>query len=362
MPLLWLSCRTAPTKGQTLRSLQQKSAALGHEALQLAARINPKNAVVAVGVAGGGIEAKDFGAGFKVPSFTIERQNSSFVQILRCREVMQDTLKNSIDAAKDRVDESEWTWRDAFGNNTMCQVASLRFMDHVFQDIAAPDGNYVYLLNPCVSQDVSETGKEACSFRLVVTPAIRFTGSPSSTFRLKAKALQETEDTYNFFIEKLRLSVQQLAQLKDQCAMNFATAQEDAQWGKAMGDLATLAGSLALGVTTYFGARALRSSSSSVGKTIAAHPGSFAMAAATGAGTISMIIRRALESNVQPGPKCYEADAAAKQIQALQEDSSFIAARDNLARLSSELAALDKTFQGYDASMFSAPIVAPAQP
>lgn len=321
-----------------------------------------------VGVSPVVVEAKDFGPAFKVPTFDITYTVNNFVRILRCDQSYRGFLEERIIEVEgtENFDDRKWVWADAFGNPKFCKVAAIQTMATTFQDIAAPNGDFFYVINPCVSKELSVTNKEDCSHFLTLSGVISYRDALSDTFLRKAAELSDAEGEYDAIVARLNGLVKNLSAYKEACQLRFEfdadtfERQENVKkYEQAMGDIITVASAGGAGVLTYMAARPLKGLRgkgimSRTGQLVGRHPFLVAGTVFSSALLISTFIRRSMVvPGTPPQPNCDKAEGLASELLKIQKSGELDKAKEKLITLSNDLLKLNKDFQGYDEQIFT---------
>ncbi len=136
----------------------------------------------------------------KVPGFKFQLVNADMARILRCNKDYvlryQATGEPLATVAQrgDYIDPGvmKWAWLDA-AQNPACRLLGVQITRTDFKDLAAQSGDYYYIINPCVSQPVSLTGLEDCSYNLILTNPLDYENELEPLFIEKAQQLAELE-------------------------------------------------------------------------------------------------------------------------------------------------------------------------
>ncbi len=197
-----------------------------------------------VGISPVTVSLKNFGV--MVPSFTIEYRNNNYVQILRCAASFRQELETEFSqvAANNNLSIRQWPWLDAFGNSIFCDVVTTQTTAKEYADLAAPNGNFFYVINPCVSSEFSTTGQNACSFNLTCTDNFQFSGSLSSQFILQAAQLNQAQSQYDGLVLQFLGLVQELMNDQNSCLAEFQNAQAKQNAEEGWADIGTVAGGI----------------------------------------------------------------------------------------------------------------------
>ena len=108
----------------------------------------------------------------KLPKVTLHFNHSNFVQVIRCQK---DTKLHTLTGDKPSSDLPrsilESVWIDA---KKRCVIVATNFASTVFYDLTVQQGSYYYVINPCLSDELSIYGKYGnnCSYNLQFTQAI----------------------------------------------------------------------------------------------------------------------------------------------------------------------------------------------
>lgn len=317
---------------------------------------------VRVKVSSSTVTADSFGDGFLVPTFDIEFQGNDYVQILRCQESYRPQLQTMLASVNmDKRDDRKWAWYDSFGNPAMCKVATRRTTATHYQDITAQNGNFFYVINPCVSAEQSQTGRDDCSFYLVLTNSLVYEGSLSAAFSQKAYELAEVEARYDQLTTKLKVLIASLLSQKGACEAALQMKAQNARVDALHHTLLTIGASVAAG-GLFLGARYLllryRNASVSLPKNggvsrigtteVLGTGGLFASVA-----SVALILQGLLKEDKADVPACASLQDIAQKILAFEDDGQLEATKKELISKSHELAQLNAQFQGYNEEIFN---------
>lgn len=308
------------------------------------------------------VKAGSFGAGYKVPTFGLQFTGADYAMILRCVASYHGAMDTAIAADADKdINTRKWTWLDAFGNPLLCKVAATRAMATDFQDVSAPNGDFFYLVNPCVSSDHSANGQDQCGYKLALTPnTISYRGAISAAFSAKADELVSAEAQYDQLVNHYQALVQVIASQKEQCLNDFSKqikdykdSEKSSEFNKAMGMIGGLAGSVALGAAGGLVARRLVGSGGKNLNGVTPYlVGGAAFAA--GASITATIASQMSNAGKSPDLICPAAQAAAKELASFSATGQVEKALNTVVQLSNQLNALNDQFQGYDAQFLKA--------
>lgn len=301
-----------------------------------------------------------FGAQLKAPTLSLEFSQADFARVLRCSadayQVYETAAANS---AALSLEDRRWVWVDAFGD-PRCQVVSMGLRSSEFDDLACPRGDWFYLLNPCVSRERSEDGREACSFELAISKTFHSLSDLGDEFRSKLSQLVAAESRHEAAISRLANLVFQLNAEKQACQVEYESkigAYHRAELDQAYDDSVNLGASLGAGIAAgLLGGLGMRYALRKKGqftKTVAPIlTGGILFGAA--AGIPSAIILGSRQAGVAPDKVCPKVQALAKELLNYQGSKVVELALEELVRLSLELSKLDSRFRGYDQSLLAA--------
>ena len=139
---------------------------------------------------------------YKVPSIKITFDKSDFVQILRCAASYKMTTLTGEDirhlAGRPGQREAlEWAWAKAVEDRYKCKFVGKQIVSKDFRDLAAPKGEYYYVINPCVLSENSVLKKEGCSYKLALTYPVKVTASFKQEILAKTQEVSEAEAAVN---------------------------------------------------------------------------------------------------------------------------------------------------------------------
>jgi len=116
-----------------------------------------------------------------VPVVTIAFGGADSAEVWRCRAsfefVYGDGLQKLSDLPKSSPDyrtAAEEAFKRMRGDVAACRAIAPNTTAQTVTDYAATDGNFYYVVNPCVSQAASATSKQGCSYDLEITPSIEY--------------------------------------------------------------------------------------------------------------------------------------------------------------------------------------------
>lgn len=185
----------------------------------------------------------------QVPNIQLSFDKATMAQILRCEADLElkTTTGDELAAIENgqydftSIEQARWIWNSAFGNNK-CKLVGSNIAREKFQDLAAKPGDYYYLVNPCVSQNLSTTGKEGCSFKLIKSGAITgYSNSLTEDFLKASEELAATEGKLYAHFNNLK-SYSELIKLRiESCESAFANEQARGKFMKGIISLAATA-------------------------------------------------------------------------------------------------------------------------
>ncbi|MCB9229607.1 MAG: hypothetical protein H6618_08345, partial [Deltaproteobacteria bacterium] len=189
---------------------------------------HPDQARVTLSVAE--VKAQDFGKDFPLPGFDIQQNRNDYVMILRCQESYRISFLEELSAVETSGHKKgQWLWLDSLGNPSLCKIASRRLNGTRFEDMGASDGSFFYVVNPCVSEGLSSTGADGCSYLLAVSNTVSYRNSPGSQFLRISAELADAESAYDAVMSRLLGLSKRLMNSKSSCefAINRQESQEN---------------------------------------------------------------------------------------------------------------------------------------
>jgi hypothetical protein len=194
-----------------------------------------------------------------VPTLSMTFQGSDYAQILRCSSTYAFTTQSGIPIANiDRTSANrqslQWAWLQAWNNSNSCEIANQMSNALSYPDIAAPSGNFYYVVNPCISAANSSTGQEACSYMLQVSNIFQYTNTFQQQVQQKLVDLANAQSALSGYLAQVQFLSFQLS-LQIQYCENYA-AEKNAL-AAIRGGLVTIgifAGISVLGAGLGFGA------------------------------------------------------------------------------------------------------------
>ncbi|NRA45962.1 MAG: hypothetical protein HRU09_13500 [Oligoflexales bacterium] len=336
--------------------------------------IDPQGAAVKVEVAAPSSEV--FQESYRLPSFSMTFGENDYVKILRCQASYREYLDYSLSQVNtNKVNSRKWIWTDSFGDSKNCKVASNRFNSTDFQDLGAKNGQFFYLINPCVSASISINGKDECSYHLTLTENLDYKDSPSTQVLQQSMELADAESAYDAIISRLLGLSRAVLNERERCEQAINKAQSQANADSFGWDLL----STAIAVSGAFGARAWISKRSlntatnyikkyrtlsktqgflqSVANASNFNKNLFTAGFFASALGISTLVR-SLKSNKHAAaddPSCQRAEELSQEIIKIQDEKSLRDAMNEIIRVSAGISQVDKTFNAYGQGSFDMP-------
>ena len=283
--------------------------------------------------------AGDFGKGFQVPTFSLEFDKSNYAIILRCRRDYRAVVQSQMEMAQSQMKrEIPWLWSSAIGNKLDCRVAHTEFRGGKFQDIAAPQGAFFYLLNPCVDKSKQvDPRQDNCSYDLKYTQAISFRGtSMSDAFAKKSAELVLAEGEYEALIRTLHALGKEVIKAKENCAAEESVRLDsykssNIERNQIQAQQATIGAAVAgLGAVAFFGSRSMLRQRS-WGRSIGMGMGALAF---TGVAVFAAIRSQPQSSPGFVQEECQAAEAPIKAIRDMEESKILSNVTSKMIRLS----------------------------
>ncbi|MFK7873013.1 MAG: glycine zipper family protein [Oligoflexales bacterium] len=161
------------------------------------------------------------------PSFQFSiNHNEGFVEIMRCHGNFEFKLltgdfifpEGSSYADKNLQSfELEGAWKKAFDDERSCSLISQGTGVLTVQDVAATDGTFYYILNPCVP-DFSLKDGQRCSYKLVRTEfVIDFENTVTKDLSQLGKDLAEAETLLNERFGRLKVEAKKIIRALESC-------------------------------------------------------------------------------------------------------------------------------------------------
>lgn len=311
---------------------------------------------------------------YQVPTIYLNFSGNDFVKILRCKKDIYPQFDLSVARMSSKpLEERKWLWIDYKGEPKWCKIASNHFAGEVFSDVHAPSGDFFYVVNPCVSEDIALQKQEACSHYLALSAAIFYESKLSAEVTQKQTELADAEGRYDALIAKLLGLSRKIINNQQACEFSI-NHQESLRNVKAFGwDLLTAA----IAVSGAFLVRGLLNTSaatranqsfqkyliskkaattfakplSSMNKTIYTF-GFFAAA-----WSIVTVIRNLKSNRGQGGddPACQKIESLAAEVLSIQENRLLEQAMDEIIALSTEIHQLNEDITTYTEASFQSP-------
>jgi hypothetical protein len=145
-----------------------------------------------------------------VPGFSFEYLESDMVRILRCNksyDLRHPTTAESIKEMRSNQsylgpDILKWSWQEALQSKE-CRLLGAKITRQEFRDLSAKSGQYYYVINPCVSQPLSLTNLEDCSYDLAFTDSVDYRNELEPVFIARAQQLADLEGKLSAHVVKI---------------------------------------------------------------------------------------------------------------------------------------------------------------
>lgn len=177
-------------------------------------------------------------------------QDADYMQILRCEPTVrlktalgQDAREIPMDDPM-RIERLEFVWRNALGDTTACRIATLMTARNDFQDISAPSGQFLYIVNPCI---FSDNGPAQCSFDLWITAPLTFINTMSQQAADLSQQLANAEARLSATYLRLQAAAKATQKHQAACEQKAAVNQSIRDFWKGVASFA------AAGVGAYVG-------------------------------------------------------------------------------------------------------------
>ena len=173
------------------------------------------------------------GSELLVPGLEISFEGADFIEILRCfeEEKIQTYTGDSLSEGLSNIKgpQARWLWQEALAAPQNCKIVANHVTREKIPDLAAPAGQYFYILNPCVSKERSINGRRGCSYNLKKSDLLSEEYEPVVSDRF----VQETDELYKAEAEmaaEIRLIRDNALLLSDQIRhCEIRSAQKDIQ-------------------------------------------------------------------------------------------------------------------------------------
>ncbi|MBI2603286.1 MAG: hypothetical protein HYW48_09540 [Deltaproteobacteria bacterium] len=176
---------------------------------------------------------------YTFPEVAITKTSAGFIQLLRCNNSYKFTTLTgqSLDQIKGKPSELQDmkdAWLQAINDYRNCKIVADYVSEPVYQDLAAPSGDYYYIINPCLNALKSKTNKEACSYRLEMSDPFGFENLFEKDLRDKAVEISRIQAALMAKIEEVR-NLADLLELRIRyCENYYATTETEKQWKVGM--------------------------------------------------------------------------------------------------------------------------------
>lgn len=215
------SCNSEPPKAPN------RAVALTQENVK---KYNPEDAAVRLLNNKPSIGSADKVSSLQVPVLTITYLNATMVQILRCSSdlELETTTGGKLTALStgeytfEDLEQAKWIWKGAYGSGK-CKLVGTNISRENFQDLAAKPGNFYYLLNPCVAQPLSTTGKEGCSNKIIQSEVLEnYDNNLKEEFIAKSTELAEVEGQLTAHFSNLKVIAGNIVNELKSCEAEYA--------------------------------------------------------------------------------------------------------------------------------------------
>jgi hypothetical protein len=186
-------------------------------------------------------------SGLQVPTFQITLKDADYVEVVRCARSYKLTAPNGktfeeIEGdSPTRRENLRYALAEAKGNQNACRILGTYVLRNPFQDLAANDGEYYYIVNPCVQKERSSVANVNCSYEIAVTAPIAVSGSVlGKEFVASAAELATAEAQLSATLQRMYRRSEELLFLKDICETNFIMDSASAQVVKALVGVASV--------------------------------------------------------------------------------------------------------------------------
>ena len=203
----------------------------------------------------------------QVPKLTLALRQADSAWVLRCNSgytvstvLGEDVFSLPADSPT-RIQQMRWAWQEALGSSQNCVQVASHLVSSTLEDLSAPDGEYFYLLNPCVLKEKSRDKNEVCSYQLVKTTVVKATNKLSGAFILAAQKVADADATHAALLLKLRYFAELVQLNREACEHNDAVSRKQENLWKGLGSLlaggigAMASGVLSGGTTALQGAK-----------------------------------------------------------------------------------------------------------
>ncbi|MEZ4742495.1 MAG: hypothetical protein R3B45_08615 [Bdellovibrionota bacterium] len=169
----------------------------------------------------------------QVPIIDLTHIDADMVQILRCSEgaLITNSIGQNVQTLIAQGDtfynreQLKWTWQEAWGNHRQCKVVGSNIVRNTIEDLGAEDGRFFYIINPCVSQTRSITGKEGCSYNIALSGLVEYKNNLKPEFIRLSKELSELEGLLATHFNNLFYYARQIRDKTRQCEDMYAHDQ-----------------------------------------------------------------------------------------------------------------------------------------
>lgn len=195
----------------------------------------------------------------QVPILDIGHVDADMVQIIRCVEGyvprtptgQEISTLNGGGGLQYDLQQIKWAWLETLNARNDCRLVGTNIARTTFEDLAAGDGRWYYLVNPCVSASRSTTGKEDCSYNVLRSGVIEYKNNLKPEFIKKSQELAEMEGLLSTHFGNLIYYSRQIRDKTRACEDRFAVDQ--AQKSFLQGIISIAAGVVGAVVGAYIG-------------------------------------------------------------------------------------------------------------
>ena len=169
----------------------------------------------------------------RVPSLGITLQGADYVEIVRCAAsyVIKTPSGEDVRIFKEsdpdmRRQILKRTYVDEVKSNpNVCRIVGTKVVVSQFLDYAARPGSYYYVLNPCVMAERSTSGRDDCSYDILVTDQIQHITSVHEDFLKGAEDLARLESTLSGYYNQLNYYAERARKVADDCESSAIVAE-----------------------------------------------------------------------------------------------------------------------------------------
>lgn len=193
---------------------------------------------------------------FKVPTFQLKLADADYAEIVRCARSYQlvgpsgKKVQELDTKSATRQENMRYALAEAKANQNSCRILGTFVVRDPFQDFTASDGEYYYIVNPCVQQDRSTVINVNCSYNLAVTNPIKVADSAvSKEFVQAATELATAEAKLSATVQRLYRRTERMMLIKDGCESRYFTDAANVQILKSVVNVTSVAVQAVVNVT-----------------------------------------------------------------------------------------------------------------